>query len=47
MFVLGATGFIHELLFAHSERPYLIAASLALMGLPLAIRADEKKNGRA
>lgn len=45
MFTLGAVGFVHELLISHAERPYLIGACLALMGLPLALRADEKRNG--
>lgn len=46
MFGIGAFGFLHELLLANGERPYLITATLALMGLPIALRADERrKNG--
>lgn len=50
MFVFGAIGFFHELVIAEAERPYLITAALALMGLPLVLRADEArkndKNGK-
>lgn len=46
MFIIGAVGFLHELLISNAERPYLITATLALMGLPIALRADERrKNG--
>lgn len=40
--MLGAFGFIHELLLAHGERPFIISASLALMGLPFVIRGEDK-----
>lgn len=47
MFLMGAFGFFHELIVADAERPYLITAALALMGLPLVLRADEaRKNGK-
>lgn len=47
MFGLGAIGFLHELLLAAHERPYLIAASLGLMGAPFALRFDQlrRENG--
>jgi hypothetical protein len=41
-FLLGAFGFVHELLLAHTERPFIISASLALMGLPFVIRGEDK-----
>lgn len=41
-FLLGATGFLHELLISDMERPFLLTASLALMGLPLVLGADGK-----
>jgi len=40
-FLLGFAGFVHEL-FALGERPFVLTACLALMGLPLLLRADEK-----
>lgn len=40
--LLGAGAFIHELVMA-GQRPYLIAAALALMGFPAFIRLDEKR----
>lgn len=43
MFTLGAFGFVHELVVSNVERPYLIGACLALMGLPVALRYDERK----
>ncbi len=45
-FVLGATGFLHELILAPVERPYILTASLALMGLPFVLRADAKARGK-
>lgn len=44
-FVLGAIGFVHELVVAQAERPFLLAASLALMGLPFVLRGDQRLNG--
>ena len=40
MFVLGATGFLHELFSHGSERPFILALSGALMGLPFVLAAD-------
>lgn len=40
MFLLGATGFLHELLREGTERPFLLALSGALMGLPFVLAAD-------
>lgn len=40
MFALGATGFLHELLRGGAERPFLLALSGALMGLPFVLAAD-------
>jgi hypothetical protein len=42
MFLLGATGFIHELVASGVERPMILTASLALMGLPFVLGADRK-----
>jgi hypothetical protein len=41
MFVLGAFGFLHELFNSHAERPFMLALSGALMGLPFVIAADQ------
>jgi hypothetical protein len=43
MFCLGAVGFLHELLISNAERPFLLALSGALMGLPFVIAADKMK----
>lgn len=43
MFVLGMGGFLHEVAITHGERPTLLLACLALMGLPIFLRTDEKK----
>lgn len=42
MFMLGATGFLHELIRGGAERPFLLALSGALMGLPFVLAADGK-----
>lgn len=42
MFALGATGFLHELLRGGAERPFLLALSGALMGLPFVLAADSR-----
>lgn len=47
LFLAGLGAFIHEVVIhAGPERPTLILASLALMGLPIWLRADEAKQGR-
>ena len=40
MFILGAIGFLHETFLSNMDRPYVIAGSLALMGLPFVLAAD-------
>lgn len=42
MFVLGASGFLHELIRGGAERPFILALSGALMGLPFVLAADTK-----
>ena len=42
MFALGAGGFLHELVVAQAERPFLLALCGALMGLPFMLAADGK-----
>lgn len=42
MFALGATGFLHELILGGAERPFLLALSGALMGLPFVLAADQR-----
>jgi hypothetical protein len=46
MFVLGAAGFIHELIVTGTERPYILSACLALMGLPLVLTGRRNGNGK-
>lgn len=43
MFLIGAGGFIHELLTSGAERPTLLLLCGALMGLPAFLRRDEEK----
>lgn len=49
LFILGATGFLHELFFTtgETERPFILTLSAALMGLPVILRAEDKiRNGK-
>ena len=47
MFLLGAAGFLHELILREAERPFLLALCGALMGLPFILAADGYiRNGR-
>lgn len=41
MFLMGSAGFIHEILIRGPERPTLLLACLALMGVPFFMRKDE------
>jgi len=46
LFALGAFGFLHEVLTVGLERPTLLLICAGMMGLPVFLRADErKKNG--
>jgi len=47
-YILGAIGFLHELIIAHGDRPFLLTASLALMGFPLVFSGEKKlkENGK-
>ena len=42
LFILGAGGFLHEVLITHGERPTLLLACFALMGVPLFLQRVEK-----
>lgn len=45
-FILGLVAFIHEAFFVPEIRIEIVAASLALMGLPAVLKADEvRRNG--
>lgn len=48
LFLIGAATFVHEVIYSLTERPFLIAASLAMMGFPLVLRSDAwvRKNGK-
>ena len=41
MYLLGSAGFAHEVIVTKGERPTLLLACLALMGLPIFLRKDE------
>lgn len=43
MFLMGAGGFVHEVLTTGAERPQILLACLALMGVPVFLRKDEGK----
>ena len=49
MFLAGMGGFLHELFYQGVERPFILTACLALMGLPVLLGADRtiqvKKKG--
>jgi hypothetical protein len=47
MFVLGAGGFVHELLRDGPERPFILALCGALMGLPFVLAADNYRVRKA
>lgn len=44
LFIGGMAGLLHETLIATGERPTLIAAFLAMSGLPAFFRADTRRN---
>jgi len=41
MFTVGALAFLNEVFIGGQERPFIIAACLALMGLPFVLRGEE------
>jgi hypothetical protein len=43
MFTLGAGGFTHEVVVAGTERPFILTACLALMGLPLVLGGERRR----
>lgn len=47
MFLMGATAFMHEVLAEGVERPFILSASLALMGLPFVLKGERalRENG--
>jgi hypothetical protein len=42
-FLMGATGFFYELILTNGERASILILSAGLLGVPLALRADESK----
>lgn len=48
IFGLGVVGFLHELIVRSADLPerfYILATSVALMGLPPILRLDERRKG--
>lgn len=43
MFALGATGFLHEVFAQGVERPVVLSACVALMGLPFVLAANGRR----
>lgn len=41
LFALGAIGFLHEVFWQMGERPFLIAATCSLMGMPLLMSGEK------
>lgn len=41
-YLLGGAGFVHQLLIEKIDRPFMLTASLALMGFPLILKGEEK-----
>ena len=39
---LGSVAFLHELIIAEVERPFILTAALALMGFPLVLKQEGK-----
>lgn len=46
IFSLGMAAFIHEAFFVSLARVEVVVASLAMMGLPAALRLDESRRAR-
>lgn len=46
LFVMGAFGWIHEVLMRSDERTTIIIACFALMGVPLMMHADESRRDK-
>lgn len=44
---LGCAGFVHELVITETERPFILAASLAFAGLKWTLPADQKRQDDA
>lgn len=44
IYALGIFILLHETLIAHADRPTLIYAACALLGLPIVMRVDESRN---
>lgn len=42
MFLAGLAGFVHEVAVTDGERPTLLLACLALMGVPFFLNRDER-----
>jgi len=46
MFVLGASGFLHEIWITQEPRPEIILGCFALMGLPLVLNGRNGNGGK-
>ena len=46
LFLIGAIGFLHEVWLTSADRYSVIAGSLALLGLPFYLRADERREAK-
>lgn len=47
LFVTGLAGVIHETLISNAERPTLLLLFAAMMGLPIILNADQRRNGKS
>lgn len=41
VFLCGTIGFVHEVFFTDTDRPFLLILTASMMGLPAAFRLDE------
>ena len=46
LFIAGMAGIIHETIFTKIDRPTLLFAYMAMVGLPAFLRSDERKGNR-
>jgi hypothetical protein len=46
LFVVGVAGVVYETLAEQVDRPYLLAAFLGMVGLPVFIRKDERDDDK-
>ena len=46
LFFAGLAGVLHETVLRSAERPTLLILFAAMMGLPIVLNADQRRNGK-